>query len=199
MDVWAYKISRDFGFAPNPFFGFCSLACCKPKIRRAAAIGDLIIGCGSAKLNSLGRVIFIMRVTESMSFQQYWDDPRFVRRRPVFTAGTARAFGDNIYHRDANGDWIQEDSHHSFDGGGCNTLNADRDLGADRVLISTDFVYWGRKAPKIPAHLRNLDGEDLFPDVRDFRRNYSDQLKELVVDWFDHGEKGRLGRPKSWR
>lgn len=117
----------------------------------------------------------------------------------MFTAGTARAFGDNIYHRDANGDWIQEDSHHSFDGGGCNTLNADRDLGADRVLISTDFVYWGRKAPKIPAHLRNLDGEDLFPDVRDFRRNYSDQLKELVVDWFDHGEKGRLGRPKSWR
>jgi hypothetical protein len=198
MDVWAYKIARDFGFAPNPYFGYCTLACCKPHIRKRAEIGDLVVGCGSAKLKLMGRSIFAMRITETLSFQQYWDDPRFGRKRPLFTAGVAREFGDNIYHRDNDGAWVQEDSHHSMDDGAWNAHNAERDLSADRVLLSTDFVYWGRLAPLVPPHLRDHNGEDFFPNVRDYRRQYSDGLKQSVVDWFDAGPKGRLGRPLNW-
>src|SRR3954468_12112196 len=117
MRLWSYKISRDYGFAPNPFFGYCTVACCKPDIRRGAEIGDLIVGCGSSRLKLVGRSIFAMRVAEKLTFQEYWDDPRFVRKRPVFTAGKARAFGDNIYHKNEAGNWIQEDSHHSYAGG----------------------------------------------------------------------------------
>lgn len=198
MRLWSYKISRDYGFAPNPFFGFCTVAGCKPDIRRGAAVGDLVVGCGSSKLNLVGRVIFAMRVAEKLTFQEYWNDSRFCRKRPVYTAGKARAFGDNIYHKDQGGEWHQEDSHHSFDGGGWNALNADRDLGADGVLIGTEFVYWGNLAPEIPPALRHCDGDDLYPNVRNLRNQYSEVFKAAALDWFWGCPKGRLGRPINW-
>lgn len=198
MDLWSYKVTRDYGFAPNPFFGTLTLACCKPNIRKRAHPGDLVVGCGSAELKLRGHVIFAMRIAEMLPFQEYWDDPRFARKRPFFTAGRAQAYGDNIYHHDDQNRWIQEDSHHSLIGGAWNDLNAKRDLQADAVLISTDFVYWGNQTPLIPAYLRNHGGEDLFADVRDYRRKYSDDFKGVVTDWFDGLAKGRLGRPINW-
>jgi hypothetical protein len=200
MDLWSYKIARDYGFAPNPFYGFCTLACCKPNIRRQAVTGDLIVGCGSSKPKLVGRLIFAMRVTETLTFQQYWDDERFARRKPLYTAGKARAFGDNIYHKDGNDNWLQEDSHHSFAGGVWNADNADRDLSANRVLISNDFVYWGNLAPEIPAELRSFDENDLYPErVRDYRRHYSDPFKAKADEWFQQCPRGRSGRPISWK
>jgi hypothetical protein len=198
MDLWSYKVTRDYGFAPNPFFGSLTLGCCKPNIRKRAGVGDLVVGCGSAELALRGRVIFAMRVEAVLSFQQYWDDPHFRCKRPEFTAGQAQAYGDNIYHHNTAGDWIQEDSHHSFAGGAWNDENAKRDLKADAVLIATEFVYWGDQAPLIPPHLRNHHGEDLFADVRDYRRDYSEGFKAVVSNWFDSLVKGRLGRPVNW-
>src|SRR5712671_5339411 len=34
MRLYSYVVARDFGFAPNPFFGVCTLATCKPDIRK---------------------------------------------------------------------------------------------------------------------------------------------------------------------
>lgn len=198
MKLWSYKITRDFGFAPNPFFGICTIACCKPDIRRRAVVNDLIVGCGSTKLGLVGHVIYAMRVTEKLTFQEYWDDDRFRRKRPNFAAGIAQEYGDNIYHKSVTDAWIQEDSHHSLDDGGWNDLNAQRDLGADAVLISDDFLYWGDLAPQIPMELRDYEGDDLYPNVRNFRSNFSDAFKAAVVDWFDASPKGRRGRPVSW-
>src|SRR5262245_31415483 len=42
--LYSYVVARDYGFAPNPFYGFCTLATCKPDIRRTADIGDWIVG-----------------------------------------------------------------------------------------------------------------------------------------------------------
>ena len=47
MRLFSYVVARDYGFAPNPFFGVCTLATCKPIVRRVAAIGDWIVGTGS--------------------------------------------------------------------------------------------------------------------------------------------------------
>ncbi len=199
MKLWSYKISRDYGFAPNPFYGACTIACCKPDIRGGASIGDLVVGCGSSKLKLVGRTIFAMRVGEKLTFQEYWDDDRFLRKRPVYTAGKARAFGDNIYHQDCLGNWIQEDSHHSLKGGLWNALNAERDLRENAVLIATEFVYWGNLAPQIPPHLREYDGDDLYPNVRNLRNSYSEAFKAEAQAWFASCPRGRLGRPISWK
>ena len=67
----SYVVARDFGFAPNPFFGFCTLATCKPKIRSVAAIGDWVIGTGSRTKQRDGHLVFAMRVSETLSFGDY--------------------------------------------------------------------------------------------------------------------------------
>ncbi|WP_368934498.1 hypothetical protein [Alcaligenes faecalis] len=196
--LYSYKLSRDFGFAPNPFHGICTLATCKPKIREGAQIGDLIVGCGSKSLKMEGRIIFAMRVTDKLSFQQYWVDPRFAAKKARFISSKAAAFGDNIYHLD-RGRWKQEDSHHSFEGGRVNQANFNRDLNSKNVLLSDDFVYWGGLAPQIPNHLRHFDGDDLYPNVRDYRSRYSKAFVDEVAHWFTNlPERGNRGRPTCW-
>lgn len=47
MNLFSYIVARDYGFAPNPFPPYCTLATCKPGIRNSAQKGDWIIGLGS--------------------------------------------------------------------------------------------------------------------------------------------------------
>lgn len=192
--VFAYKMVRDFGFAPNPFGGLCTLATCKPKIRRRAEHGDLVIACGSVKNGRAGRVICAMRVAGAMTFQQYWQDPRFERKKAVLNLSRQRAFGDNIYHHAADGSWIQEDSHHSQIGGIVNIANLRQDTSTDRVLWASEFTYWGREAPEIPAE---FDGFRLAA-VRDFRGDFEPDLVTRANNWFDNLPRGQLGRPIDW-
>ena len=59
MTLYSYTIAIDTGFAPNPFNGFCTLACCKPGIRRTAQDGDYVVGIGPK--GSGNRVVYAMR------------------------------------------------------------------------------------------------------------------------------------------
>lgn len=163
MRLLTYVVARDFGFAPNPFYGWCSLATCKPRIRSAAARGDWIVGTGAkTKYNLQGRLIYAMQVEEAMSFDEYWRDPRFLSKRPVLNGSLKQVYGDNIYHKRA-GRWIQENSHHSQANGRPNLLNVEHDTRANRVLVSQTFVYFGVNAPPIPRRFRPYrnTGEDL--------------------------------------
>lgn len=198
MRVFSYKITRDYGFAPNPFHGVCTLAACKPQIRSSAQHGDIVVGCGSSANDLAGRVICILRVSGKCSFQQYWDDPRFVLKRPFFKGSRRRAYGDNIYHRDASNRWLQERSHHSFADGSVNKDNLLRDTSSDNVLWSDDFVYFGRAAPLIPKDLRDSKG-DLYPNTRSHRVGYSGDFIVAVETWFrDLPARGQVGRPAAW-
>ncbi|WP_312778564.1 hypothetical protein [Pseudescherichia sp.] len=145
--LYAYSITRDFGFAPNPFHGICTLATCKPRIRKAANIGDWILGIGGANLKSVKKkCILLMKVTEKIIFNDYWEDNRFAIKKPARNGSHVHILGDNIYHQDDNNDWIQEDSHHSNADGSFNMKNLERDTRTDKVLISSDFYYFGDKA-----------------------------------------------------
>lgn len=195
--IFSYKLSRDFGFAPNPFHGICTLATCKPQIRRSAQVGDIVIGCGSQELKMQGRIIFAMKVSEKISFDEYWNDPRFEMKKPSFKSSRSMGYGDNIYHHEGD-QWRQEDSHHSFANGVTNFDNQNRDTGADHVLISNDFIYWGANAPKMDLSLRDLDGDDLLPKGRNYRTNFSDNFRIEVSNWFSGLPKGCVGRPTCW-
>src|SRR5579871_6946909 len=122
--VFMYVVDRDFGFAPNPFHGMCTLATCKPRIRKHAQIGDWVIGMGGRRLKLMGRCVFAMKVTQALSFNEYWEDHSFLDKRPVRNGSRAMMVGDNIYHRNGNEEgWIQLDSHHSLPDGSPNELN----------------------------------------------------------------------------
>lgn len=163
---YVYPITRDFGFAPNPFHGVCTLGTCKPDIRKSAKIGDWVMGIGGSNLKSVAKkCIFLMKVVEKLDFQSYWDDPRFSLKKPVRNGSRVQMLGDNIYHRDNQGIWLQEDSHHSNADGSPNDFNLERDTGkTDQVLVSDMFFYFGSSAVDV-----DLDSID-YGRIRNYRK-----------------------------
>lgn len=154
--VYVYVVARDFGFAPNPFHGVCTLATCKPIIRRTAMVGDWVIGMGGSKLKAVGRCIYAMQITEAMSFDAYWAAPPYQAKRPVRNGTRKTIVGDNIYHSAVDGGgWQQEDSHHSQPDGTPDQYNVQHDTRTDRVLISDHFWFFGNVAPLVPAEILN--------------------------------------------
>src|SRR5438093_377218 len=95
--VYMYVVDRDFGFAPNPFHGYCTLATCKAGIRAKARTDDWVIGMGGARLKATGRCVFAMLVTGSLSFNEYWSSPAHFDKRPVRNGSSRMMVGDNIY------------------------------------------------------------------------------------------------------
>ncbi|WP_145362211.1 Nmad2 family putative nucleotide modification protein [Stratiformator vulcanicus] len=200
MRLYSYIVARDFGFAPNPFYGICTLATCKPKIRATARPGDWIVGTGSKGFRLDGHIVFAMRVTEVLTFDQYWSDTRFKRKRPNLRGSLKQAYGDNIYHRHPQtGDWLQEDSHHSYADGSSNPANVERDTQSDAVLIGEEFYYWGKSGPKIPNQFRNYNGLDVCLSGPGHKCNFPHVLAGLFVHWIrsqvDHGY---LGEPAEF-
>src|SRR5262249_17276559 len=129
--VYRYVVANDDGIAPNPEGNVCTLAICKPGIRRNAQPGDLILGFAS-KRHGTARLIFAMVVGRSVRFGQYWRDARLRRRR------------DNIYRSAANGELVQvrRGVHEHED-------DQRRDWRGQNVLISSAESWWyfGRSAP----------------------------------------------------
>lgn len=197
MALYSYVLDHDFGFAPNPFFGVCTLATCKPQIRERAAIGDHVMGTGCAKRGRSGRLVYMMRVDGVTDYDAYWADERFTRKRPVLGRGVAHAFGDNIYHRDEDGAWQQANSFHTFPDGTPNPYNRDHDTHSRKVLVGHEFVYFGGQGPEIPADFRNWRGDDVCSG-RGYRRHFEDGLAEAVIDWAMGLGHGRVGMPADW-
>lgn len=188
--VYIYVIDRDFGFAPNPFHGFCTLATCKPIIRRTAQTGDWIVGMGGSRLKVTGHCIFAMRVDECMTFDAYWSDPRFLAKRPVRNGSSKMMVGDNIYHRDGpDTPWVQEDSHHSLPDGQFNLANLSQDTQTNRVLISRHFLYFGADAPDVPAEILFKLG---YANCR-FHRVFKLAECSLLFDWFNQTYATKFG------
>lgn len=72
---YSYVVARDYGFAPNPFWGVLTLATCKPKIRKSANVGDYVIGHSAASDGN--KLIFIMKVGRVITFDEYWNSDEF--------------------------------------------------------------------------------------------------------------------------
>ena len=197
MTLFSYVVARDYGFAPNPFGGFCTLATCKPDVRRSAQVGDWVVGTGSAMRDRKGYLVYAMKVVETMTFDAYWADPRFQHKKPDLRASKKLAFGDNIYHS-VNGGWSQENSHHSFADGTPNERNIRNDTRVDRVLVATEFAYWGGSGPRILQNLRNCQGHDLCIG-RGYKKHFPPDMEAEFVAWFSSLQAcGYQGRPLDW-
>lgn len=149
--LFTYTIPVDDGAAPNPFYGMCSLAICKPGIRRVARPDDWVVGFGSKNAPSgdlSGRLVYAMRVQEVLSLQEYdrQANARLPHRVPnIKSSALPDRLGDCIYDF-SNGAPVQRPSVH---GKG----NVATDLSGENVLISQDFYYFGSRARKLPDYL----------------------------------------------
>ncbi|WP_420723120.1 hypothetical protein [Hwanghaeella sp. LZ110] len=198
--LFSYVVRYDSGFAPNPFFGFCTLATCKPDIRKAAQKGDWIVGTGSASkaINRGGHLVFAMRVSETPSTAEYWSDSRFKRKRASLYGGLMVASGDNIYEPIEMG-WKQLNSYHSNPNGTPNHDHIRRDTSVQRVLVSDRFIYCGAQGDRLPDRFQP-DGE--FPVVMTgigYRRKKNLKIIAAFEEWFETlPETGLRGEPWDW-
>lgn len=201
MKLYAYVVARDYGFAPNPFFGSCTLATCKPVIRRCAQVGDWVAGTGSKEEGLGDRLVYAMRVGETLTFDQYWADPRFRLKRPNLHGSLKQAFGDNIYHRvPSSGRWCQAKSHHSHSNGQINSANLKKDTRANRVLVSDWFVYFGKDAVEIPARFRQGKQETVIRQGQGHLVKFRPGFKEDFIQWvLSLRQEGLRGEPMEFR
>ncbi len=190
MVLFCYIELTDTGFAPNPFWGYSTLAGCKPAIRKKASIGDWILGFSSSKKGN--KIICCMEVNEIMGFADYYTDKRFKKKIPMMDAKeSVYRRGDNIYPR-IDGEYSQLPSRHSNKDRSTNMRHQIRDLGGENVLISTNFYYFGINMIASPfKHLKVGRGHIRITD--------EDIIKKLL-SYLKRFEKGISGRPEyTWK
>lgn len=153
VTLYSYVVTHDTGFSPNPFLGYCTLACCKPEIRKHAKKGDWIVGLTPKPQGN--KIVYFMRVDETMDFQRYWSDGRFRQKRPRYDKDVQVRCGDNIYEPLPNGEFRQLRSMHS-NGEAEDSERKAHDLGGMYVLVSETFAYFGSKALTLPPELSDL-------------------------------------------
>ncbi|MEZ6036511.1 MAG: hypothetical protein R3F29_03450 [Planctomycetota bacterium] len=189
MRVFSYVVAADSGFAPNPFHGVCTLACCKPTIRRTASAGDLVVGMS----RRCERVVYAMRVARVLDFEGYWADAAAASKRPDRAAASARLRrGDNIYRPLGDGEFEQLPSGHSQQDGSRHEGHCRRDLGGRHVLVADDFCYFGGAGPPVPIELGFLK------TGRGHRCHFTAEQLRLVERWFEEIPRGVLGAPGRW-
>lgn len=71
--MFVYVVASDTNLAPNVTGGHCTLAVCKPMIRRSARVGDLVVGMAPRK-HGPARLVYAMRVAETLGFASFWCD-----------------------------------------------------------------------------------------------------------------------------
>lgn len=202
MALYSYVVRYDSGFAPNPFYGFCTLATCKPRIRERAQVGDWVLGTGSGDrtVRRAGRLVYAMRVTEALTWDEYAADPRFRKKQPFRRGSRKQSCGDNIYYRATPAAaWQQRDSFHSRVDGTVDARHVARDTGVDRVLVSDDYVYMGGEGPALPHALRDKAGRPLCKEGRGESKFTDAAVVSAFMAWIDDlGYRGCQGVPFEW-
>jgi hypothetical protein len=93
MILWRYVIVADGGAAPNFEPPLTTLAICKPMIRKGACRGDMILAFAGRPIDrDPHKVVWAGIVDEKLTFEQYWNDPRFQKKKPRVSKHP-----DNIY------------------------------------------------------------------------------------------------------
>ena len=190
MKLFSYIVTHDTGFAPNPFWGYCTLTCCKPVIRRTAQVGDWVVGLSPKATGN--RVIFAMEVDEILDFASYFHDRRFANKIPDYSRSeVVWKVGDNIYKPLPNGDFRQLRSMHSH-GDEENPETKVHDLGGVNVLVAKKFHYFGASGTQLPAHLEELKV------ARGHKNRFSQNTIRSFLDFISAYPQGVNGPPTSW-
>lgn len=156
MALYSYVLRFDTGDAPNPYGGVCTLAVCKPAIRRTARVGDWIIGTGSQRLGIAGYLVYAMRVSETMSLAEY--DMYCQEKLPLKIPGhrlhahkRENVAGDSLYD-------YSDPGNPQYRGGIVHaaTWLQERDRRGKNVLLSDHFYYFGSEPRPLPAYLQQL-------------------------------------------
>ena len=199
--IFSYIVRYDSGFAPNPFFDYCTLATCKPKIREHASVGDWVVGTGSgcAGVRRSGFLVYAMKVTEILKTADYWNDPRFQCKKPEMHHNWVAASGDNIYEPVGPSQWRQLNSYHSNPDGTPHDQHKSIDTEIERVLVSDDYIYYGGEGPKLPKRFLPGGCMKLCHTGRHYKRVQDENVIGGFLEWLSSlNHRGYEGKPWDW-
>lgn len=220
-------MTHDTGFAPNPFWGFCTLANCTPNHKPANLWGeDFIIGVEGLSLAKERRqrgykthieqsLVYVMKVEEKLDLDSYFRDPRFQEKKFKKTDDWRKRRGDNVYYQEnCKFKWIRDHDHEGKDTKlkfvNCAAIQNDfkklrkgygviaQDLKGDVVFISLKFMYFGDLC--IPFEKRLLP---LLPPGQSFKYSYDgdgllEKFKDTIKKLQNKYSYGRHGNPIHW-
>ena len=178
MRLFSYCLRYDVGAAPNPYWGLCTLTICKPAIRRAAQVGDWVVGLGSANLpeNRSNQVVFTMKVTYKKTMAEYdqFCQAHLPGKIPQWQSRDyARRVGDCIYDYSKGEPPRMRKGVH--DEG-----NRARDLGGQYALLSDHFYYFGNQPVGLPDHLKPI-----IHSTQGHKSNANQPYAKAFVSWIE--------------
>ncbi len=171
-DYYGYKMTHDTGFAPAATNGWLSLACCMPHVRKRARIGAWIAGFGGARYG-YGCLIYLMQVSKSLSFDEYFRDPKFSGRM------------DNIYFK-RDGVYQQAPDARTHK----SVTEMKHDTSVDRVLLADRFLYLGENKIQVRKYFPAFEPKSRMYCVVD-----GDEVRRFVAWVFDGKGSGIKGYP----
>ena len=177
--VFRYVLATDNGTAPSYAPPCLTLTLCKPKIRKAAAAGDLVIAFAGSSLDcNPEAVVWAGLVTESLSLAEYWRDARFQAKKVA-----PPQVLDNIYEPDPrSSDGYRQHWHAHHD-----ASSQTRDVsGRNALIFGSKDIWVFRKAPRV---LPSSFGLSMGSARRGHQTMYIDDRhwQELHA-WFSHGQ-----------
>jgi hypothetical protein len=180
IKLYSYVVDHDNGFAPNPYYGVCTLAHCKyskgdkRNVVELANVGDWVVGTGGNSLKSAGngKLVYAMQVTDKITLKQYYKDPRFEGKKP--RGGS---------YRHLKGDNLAKYKH----------------MTKRFVLISKHYFYFGDKAPQIPKRFRLDPAHPLEKKGPGFRSKFRPAFVNSLIRWLQRNyETGMIGKPHGY-
>ena len=170
MKIYIYTVPVDDGAAPNPYGDICTLAICKPNLRKIAKVDDWIIG-----LNSECKLIYTMKITTVQTMKEYdsfTKENLKIKIPNKSSKNIQEQMGDSVYDF-SNENITLRPSVHS-------RCTKDMDLAGKNVLLSTNFYYFGNQVQKLPKEFDNIVNIDI--DFIELDEN----LKELFFNWLEN-------------
>ena len=177
--LFTYKMTVDDGTAPNPLGSVCTLAICKPQIRKSAEVGDWVVGFGSKAMKTEGKILCAMKISLKLTFEQY---NLYCQKLCRVKLPNINKYGDCIYYKE-NGEYKQRvNNAHTKE---C----MERDLGGKYVLLADEFYYFGKNCLTLPKYLKKI-----IPKQQAY---HSKKNKDYIYDfkkWIRQFDQGVLGR-----
>lgn len=211
--VYIYKVDHDLGVNPNSFGDYCTLAHCKDIMREKIAkdvkkftnqessvedMGIWVIGIAGKRLNfdgsdRYGRIVYIMQVTEVLTFAEYWNDLRFVYKRLILTPKQEILYQNG--HKN-NYRFFKQNNSRQVCG---DNKEENRNEEHKHVLISDRFEYYGaesEKQIKLIDYL-GLSEKDTMRGHRVYPSSSGKPIPKAVIDYIKHdfGARKCLARP----
>ena len=173
MRLCTYIVKKDSGLAPNPYWGWCTLAVCTPNHQPARLEeGDWIAGFLNKRRGR--KFLYAMELCEDpLNMDDYFHRADFQVKKPDLSGDWMQRCGDNFYSRKPDRTWQQHRNRYHI-----GPVYLALDTKNPIVFVGKSFWYLGTSAVNVPSHL-----SELTPIGRGIRTKHDSRLVQQFCDW----------------